>query len=86
MFKITVLNKIAPIGWDNLDREKYEISNDLENPDAILVRSANLLDMEFPDSLKAIARAGAASTTYRLIVVRNGELLFSTPPAPMPMR
>ncbi len=82
MFKITVLNKIAPIGWDNLDREKYEISNDLENPDAILVRSANLLDMEFPDSLKASARAGAGVNNIPVDrCSQRGIVVFNTPGA-----
>ena len=57
--KVQLLNKIAAVGTDKLDPAVYEIAADVENPDAIMVRSAAMHDMEFGDNLKAIARAGA---------------------------
>ena len=59
MFKIQTLNKIAEIGTDNFDTEKYIIADAPENPDAILVRSASMHEMELGSNLLAIARAGA---------------------------
>ena len=59
MKKIKLMNKIAAVGTDNFDRAIYEVSDAVENPDAIMVRSAALHDMEMPESLKAIARCGA---------------------------
>ena len=57
--KIKLLNKIAKVGIDNLDKTKYEVSEFVENPDAIMVRSAVMHDMPLGDNLLAIARAGA---------------------------
>ena len=58
MKKIQLLNKIAKCGTDILD-ENYEVSDKFDNPDAIMVRSAVMHDMELGKELKAIARAGA---------------------------
>lgn len=81
-YKIQTLNKIAAIGLNRLSRDLYEIASELPNPDAILVRSAKLLDMELPTSLKAIARAGAG---YNNIPVdrctQRGIIVFNTPGA-----
>ena len=71
MYRIQTLNKISPKGLANLD-ENYEVSDTMENPDAILVRSASMHEMEMPASLKAIARAGAgaaASVVMMLVPV-----------------
>ena len=59
MYNILTLNKIASVGTDNFDRTKYTVSTEAENPDGIMVRSANMLDYEFGSNLVAIARAGA---------------------------
>ncbi len=59
MHKIQVLNNISAAGLDRLPRDKYEVAAEIDNPDAILLRSQKLHDMEIPDSLKAIGRAGA---------------------------
>ena len=58
MFKIKCLNKIDQHGLDHFT-ENYTLTENLEEADALLVRSANLHDLEFPKSIKAIARAGA---------------------------
>src|SRR5208283_4572223 len=59
MFKIQTLNKIATIGLEGFSRENYEIASEILNPDAILVRSADMHSMNLPTSVKAIGRAGA---------------------------
>ena len=59
MKNIQLLNKIAKIGTDKLDPAVYNIGAEVEAPEGILVRSANMLDMDFNSELLAIARAGA---------------------------
>jgi len=82
MFRIQTLNKISPIGLELFSRDKYEIASDIPNPDAILVRSADMNDMEIPPSVLAIARAGAG---YNNIPVKKcaekGIIAFNTPGA-----
>jgi D-3-phosphoglycerate dehydrogenase len=59
MYKIQTLNKISAIGLDLFPRDDYEIASEFNNPDAILVRSQNMQEMNIPESIKVIARAGA---------------------------
>lgn len=59
MFKILTLNNISVKGLDRLPRDKYEIASEIQHPDAILLRSFKMHDMEIPPSLKAVGRAGA---------------------------
>ena len=59
MFNIKTMNKIAAVGLERLPAEDYAIGDNVENEDAILVRSAKLHDYQFPENLWAIARAGA---------------------------
>lgn len=59
MFKILTLNNISVAGLERLPRDRYEIASELPHPDAILVRSHNMHEMEFPASLRAVGRAGA---------------------------
>lgn len=82
MYQIQTLNKIAAIGTDNFDKANYVISDAPENPDAIMVRSAAMHDMEFGSNLLAIARAGAG--TNNIPVDKCAELgicVFNTPGA-----
>lgn len=58
MFKVQTLNAIAPIGLNQFPKDTYQVSAELQNPDAILVRSQTMLDMSFGDSLKVVGRAG----------------------------
>ena len=58
MYKIKLMNKISKVGTD-LFGQQYQIGEDIENEDGILVRSASLHDYQFPSTLLAIARAGA---------------------------
>jgi D-3-phosphoglycerate dehydrogenase len=82
MYKIKMLNKIATVGTRQFDRNNYEVSTTVEEPDAILVRSANMLDMVFSSNLKAIARAGAGVNNIPLErCSQQGIVVFNTPGA-----
>jgi len=59
MFKILTLNNISVKGLERLPREMYEVASEFPHPDAILLRSFKMHDMEIPSSLKAVGRAGA---------------------------
>ena len=59
MFKIRTLNNISGKGLQRLPSENYEVAAEVDSPDAILLRSFKMHDMELPDSVKAIGRAGA---------------------------
>lgn len=59
MHKILTLNNISVAGLDRLPREDYEIASEIQHPDGILLRSFKMHDMEIPESLKAVGRAGA---------------------------
>ena len=61
MYKIQTLNKISAIGLNDFPRDSYEVATDINNADAILVRSAEMHGMELPSSMKAVARAGAGT-------------------------
>jgi D-3-phosphoglycerate dehydrogenase len=80
MFRIQTMNKISPLGLELFPRDKYEVASDIPNPDAILVRSADINNAEIPSSVLAIARAGAG---YNNIPVQrcseNGVVVFNTP-------
>ena len=80
MFKIRTMNKISPLGLEKFSRDKYEIASEIPNPDAIIVRSADLNSVEIPASVLAIARAGAG---YNNIPVgacsEKGIAVFNTP-------
>ena len=59
MHKILTLNNISSAGLDRLSHDKYEVASEIQHPDAVLLRSFKMHDMEIPASLKAIGRAGA---------------------------
>jgi D-3-phosphoglycerate dehydrogenase len=59
MYKILTLNNISPLGLDHFPRESYEVASEIQNPDAILLRSFKMHDMEVPATVKAIGRAGS---------------------------
>ncbi|MBR4099131.1 MAG: phosphoglycerate dehydrogenase [Clostridium sp.] len=82
MYRIKTLNKIARVGLDQLNKERFLIGNDVENEDGILVRSAAMHDYEFPDALRAIARAGAGTNNIPIDrCSENGIVVFNTPGA-----
>lgn len=81
MVKINCLNKISPIGLDLLT-DNYTKTEDFKEADAVLVRSAAMHDMEFSDSLVAIARAGAGVNNIPLDrCADKGIVVFNTPGA-----
>jgi D-3-phosphoglycerate dehydrogenase len=59
MFKILTLNNISPVGLERLPKDLFQVGSDIKDPDAILVRSAKMHEMEIPKSLRAVGRAGA---------------------------
>ncbi len=59
MYKILTLNNISVAGLERLPRESYEVASEINHPDAILLRSFKMHDMELPETVKAIGRAGA---------------------------
>lgn len=82
MYNIQTLNKISTYGTDNFDKAKYAISDSCENPDAIMVRSAAMHDMEFGSNLLAIARAGAGVNNIPVDkCAADGICVFNTPGA-----
>lgn len=82
MYNIQMLNKIAACGTDLLDKSKYTVGEDVANPDAILVRSAAMHDMELGSNLLAIARAGAGVNNIPIDkCTEKGIVVFNTPGA-----
>lgn len=82
MYNIQTLNKIAACGTDLLDKSKYTFGDDIANPDAILVRSAAMHDMELGSNLLAIARAGAGVNNIPIDKCsEKGVVVFNTPGA-----
>lgn len=82
MYKIQTYNKIALVGLDQFDRATYEVASGLTHPDAILLRSHNLQIAEVPDSVKAIARAGAGVNNIPVSAMTDrGVVVFNTPGA-----
>ncbi len=81
MFKIQTLNKIAKVGTDKLG-EGYDIADTHENPDAIILRSFNMHEMEIPESVLGIARAGAGVNNIPIDKCsEKGIVVFNTPGA-----
>lgn len=76
------MNKIAKVGTDNFDRTIYNVGEDVEKADAIMVRSASLHEMEFNPELEAIARCGAGVNNIPVEkCAENGIVVFNTPGA-----
>ena len=81
MFKYHCLNPIADVGLD-LFVKYYEKTEDVNNADAVLVRSASMHEMELPESLLAVARAGAGVNNIPLDkCAEKGIVVFNTPGA-----
>ena len=82
MKNIKLMNKIAAVGTDLLDRKKYNVGEDVEAPDAIMVRSAALHDLEFNPELMAISRCGAGVNNIPVDRCSEaGIVVFNTPGA-----
>ncbi len=81
-YKIQTLNNISPAGLNCLPDTKYEINDEFDNPDAILVRSAKMHDIAVPDSVKAIGRAGAGVNNIPIEnLTKTGVPVFNAPGA-----
>ena len=81
MYNIKTLNKISTVGLSRLGSD-YTYGDDVQNPDAILVRSASMHEMDMPESLLAIARAGAGVNNIPLDKCsEQGIVVFNTPGA-----
>lgn len=82
MFTIQTLNKISTKGLELFSRENYEIATEISNPDAIILRSFNMHEMELLPKLKAIARAGAGVNNIPVDkCTKKGIVVFNTPGA-----
>lgn len=82
MYNILTLNKIAAVGTDKFDKTMYSVSDEAADPTAIMVRSAKMHDMEMPESLLAIARAGAGVNNIPVDkCAEQGIVVFNTPGA-----
>ncbi len=82
MFNVKTINNISEKGLSRLPEETYSVSPEMENPDAIILRSQKLHDMEIPSNLKVVGRAGAG--TNNVPVERLGEegiVVFNAPGA-----
>ncbi len=82
MYRVLTLNNISSVGLEKLPRDAYEISSDANDPDAILVRSAKMHDMEIGENLKAVGRAGAGVNNIPLDKMsEKGVVVFNAPGA-----
>ena len=82
MYKILTLNNISVAGLERLPRDRYEIASEITHPDAILLRSFKMHDMEIPPSLKAVGRAGAGVNNIPLDrMSEKGVCVFNAPGA-----
>ena len=82
MYQIKTLNKISAAGLKALDAKTYAVSDSVADPDGILVRSADMLEYQFPQSLRAIARAGAGTNNIPIQrCSEEGIVVFNTPGA-----
>ncbi|MCD0458503.1 phosphoglycerate dehydrogenase [Roseiconus lacunae] len=82
MYKILTLNNISVKGLERLPREKYEISSDTSSPDAVMLRSFKMHDMEIPETVKAIGRAGAGVNNIPVDkMTKRGVPVFNAPGA-----
>ena len=82
MFKIQTLDRISAVGLDSFPRDEYEIASEIVKPDAILVRSHDMLSMEIDLNIKAVARAGAGVNNIPVKdLAQKGVVVFNTPGA-----
>ena len=82
MFTIKTLNAISPLGLDRFPSSTYEIGTEISDPNALLLRSASLHGVEIPDSVLAVARAGAGTNNIPIAdYSAKGIPVFNTPGA-----
>ena len=82
MYKVRTYNQISSKGLDRFPRESYEIASEFSQPDAFMLRSHKLHGEDIPESLVAIARAGAGVNNIPVADYSNkGVVVFNTPGA-----
>ncbi|MDP1786538.1 3-phosphoglycerate dehydrogenase family protein [Nitrosomonas sp.] len=82
IFKILTINQISSLGLNRFPADYYQVGSDIAEPDAILVRSQNLLNWKIPGSVKAIGRAGAGTNNIPVSEMNTrGIPVFNTPGA-----
>ena len=82
MYKVLTLNNIAVEGLRRLPRERYEVASEIAHPDAVILRSFNMHDMEIPETVVAIGRAGAGTNNIPVeAMAARGVPVFNAPGA-----
>jgi D-3-phosphoglycerate dehydrogenase len=82
MYKVLTLNNIAVEGLRRLPRERYEVASEIAHPDAILLRSHNMHDMDIPNTVAAVGRAGAGTNNIPCDkLAHRGVPVFNAPGA-----
>jgi len=82
MYKIQTLNNISRIGLERLPSNLYSVATDLDHPDAVLVRSADMHKQDIPDSVRAVGRAGAGTNNIPVAALsKRGVPVFNAPGA-----
>jgi D-3-phosphoglycerate dehydrogenase len=81
-FRILTLNSISMRGLERLPRDRYEIASEVGHPHGVLVRSADMHQMELPNSVLAVARAGTGTNNIPVAALsRRGIPVFNAPGA-----
>ena len=82
MYNVLTLNSISEVGLSKLNPKKYIIGDDIRDPEGIILRSYDMHEMELPDSLAAVARAGAGTNNIPIDKCsEKGIVVFNTPGA-----
>ena len=82
MFKIQTLNAISQAGLRHLDPQQYQVGEDVENPDGIILRSYEMHGLDLPQSVLGVARAGAGTNNIPVDeYAKKGVVVFNTPGA-----
>ena len=82
MYRIQTLDRISAVGLEQFPRSDYEVASDIGKPDAIMVRSHDMLSMSLDESVKAVARAGAGTNNIPIKdLAQKGVVVFNTPGA-----
>ncbi len=81
-FRVLMLNNIAVAGLERLPRDRYEVASEIGHPDAIILRSADMHSMPIPETVKAVARAGAGVNNIPVArLTERGVPVFNAPGA-----
>ncbi len=82
MYNVLTLNSISEVGLNKLNPKKYVIGNEITDPDGIILRSYDMHQMELPETLAAVARAGAGTNNIPIDKCsEKGIVVFNTPGA-----